>query len=192
MGLHCKYMINVSDSASGFPSVGCTRSLLLCQEMGATQDKQLPYPIGRVGIDPVEVHKLPHHPWQTHLLPETRQKMGMYWQWKVWLLQCWGCNGEAKGACLHNCRPTKCCSGEAANGEANRCMFTTEGPPNGCCTDEGVNSTVVNGVLCNRRWTMDYYHASQRVFLANVDRSMSQVSVISLPTPKKKPLSQVQ
>ena len=46
--------------------------------------------------------------------------------------------------------------------------------------------------LCNRRWTMDYYHASQRVFLANVDRSMSQVSVISLPTPKKKPLSQVQ
>ena len=27
-----------------------------------------------------------------------------------------------------------------------RCMFTTEGPPNGCCTDEGVNSTVVNGV----------------------------------------------
>ena len=146
MGLHCKYMINVSDSASGFPSVGCTRSLLLCQEMGATQDKQLPYPIGRVGIDPVEVHKLPHHPWQTHLLPETRQKMGMYWQWKVWLLQCWGCNGEAKGACLHNWRPTKCCSGEAANGEANRCMFTTEGPPNGCCTDEGVNSTVVNGV----------------------------------------------
>ena len=25
-------------------------------------------------------------------------------------------------------------------------MFTTEGPPNGCCTDEGVNSTVVNSV----------------------------------------------
>lgn len=45
--------------------------------------------------------------------------------------------------------------------------------------------------LCDR-WSMDYYRSSQRVFLANVDRSMSQVSVISLPTPKKKPLSQVQ
>ena len=36
---------------------------------------------------------------------------------------------------------------------------------------------------------MDYYCLSQRVFLANVDGSTTQVSVVNLPTSKKKPLS---
>ena len=45
--------------------------------------------------------------------------------------------------------------------------------------------------LCDRRWSMDYYRLSQRVFLANVDGSTTQVSVVNLPTSKKKPLSQV-
>jgi len=30
--------------------------------------------------------------------------------------------------------------------------------------------------LCNRRWSMDYYRLSQRVFLANVDRNVSGFS----------------
>ena len=45
--------------------------------------------------------------------------------------------------------------------------------------------------LCDRRWSMEYYRSSQRVFLANVDKSTFKVSVINLPKPKKQPLSQV-
>ena len=46
--------------------------------------------------------------------------------------------------------------------------------------------------LCDRRWSMDYYCSSQRVFLANVDKYTYQVFVVNLPKSKNQPLSQVQ
>ena len=45
--------------------------------------------------------------------------------------------------------------------------------------------------LCDRRWTLEYYFANQRVFQSGESNPTSTVDVIDLPPPAKKTLSQV-
>ena len=53
------------------------------------------------------------------------------------------------------------------------------------------NVDLFDEALCDTRWSMDYYRSSQRVFTANMDEGTSQIAISSLPTAKKKPVSQV-
>ena len=46
--------------------------------------------------------------------------------------------------------------------------------------------------LCDRRWTMEYYRESQRIFNhTDIEDDVSSVEVLELPAPKSKSLSQV-
>ena len=45
--------------------------------------------------------------------------------------------------------------------------------------------------LCDKRWSMSYYKNSQRIFLARQEQDPSPVSVVTVPPPPKRPLSQV-
>ena len=45
--------------------------------------------------------------------------------------------------------------------------------------------------LCNRRWSVDYYLANQRVFRGEEAENSPSFDVIDLPSTAKKPLSQV-
>ena len=45
-------------------------------------------------------------------------------------------------------------------------------------TSQGLD--LFDQALCDRRWSMEYYHLSQMVFLANMDGSTSQFSVVNI------------
>ena len=49
-------------------------------------------------------------------------------------------------------------------------------------------------VICDQRWTMQYYESNQRAFLTKgaSDSNSAQVSVVPHPEKRKKVLSQVQ
>ena len=55
-----------------------------------------------------------------------------------------------------------------------------------------LNMEVFDEVLCDKRWSSDYYKASQRIFQDEVVQpELPSTSVIELPAPRKKTLSQV-
>ena len=56
---------------------------------------------------------------------------------------------------------------------------------------ESLGVNLFDEALCDGRWSMEYYKANQRIFLSPQEGTSSQVSVISVPAPKKRTLSQV-
>lgn len=55
---------------------------------------------------------------------------------------------------------------------------------------ESLGVNLFDEALCDGRWSMEYYKANQRIFLSPQEGTSSQVSVISVPAPKKRILSQ--
>ena len=45
--------------------------------------------------------------------------------------------------------------------------------------------------LCDPRWSSEYYKSNQRIFVPSQENIISQVSVVNVPAPKKRVLSQV-
>ena len=55
-----------------------------------------------------------------------------------------------------------------------------------------LNLNIFDETLCDKRWSADYYRASQRVFQdVEVSQDSFTFDVIELPAPKKRTLSQV-